>query len=62
MANLTSSQIWALASFVAALAFFAVTVFLSGDVQTFGFMAVTFTFAAFAVLMSNRGKDKREME
>lgn len=57
--KLDTSTIWVLASMIAALCFLAVTFFLSGDVRTFGYIAVSFGFAAFAVIMSNNTEKRK---
>lgn len=57
--QLTSSTLWVLASLITSLAFVAVTFFLSGDVRTFGYIAVAFGFAAFSAIMSNNSEKRK---
>ncbi|GAB4523219.1 MAG: hypothetical protein OHK0046_36630 [Anaerolineae bacterium] len=58
MTNLTLSQMWAIVSIMAAVAFIGTAMFLDGDVQTFAFVVISMLVAGFAVVTSNN-KEKR---
>lgn len=61
MQSLTQSQKWLVAVFAVSLLGLANTFFLSGDVQTFGYIAIAMGFALFAIVMGNGDeKEKRE--
>jgi hypothetical protein len=60
MSNLNTGQKWALAAILASLAGLFVTFFLTGQVQVFGYIVVSFAFAAFAIINSNDRKAKND--
>lgn len=54
MTNLSTSQRWAVVAIAAAICFMAVTLFLEGSIQIFGYVVVSALVAIYAVVTSNR--------
>lgn len=60
MSNLSNSQKWVIVAFTATALTAAVTLFLSDDVRTFGYILIGLLVAGFAVLNNNDQEGKRK--
>lgn len=58
--QLTNGQKWVFAAFITSAITMGNTFFITGQMQTFGYIIISLCFAAFAILMTGGNKEKNK--